>query len=109
MDPTLITRMLLSLGLWASPVAPAPLPVWEVLTTDESAALRELDDGSLDAQRAGALEHTAPLDDAERDALRRAADDELLDQRGGDIHLTDREIKIILWTAATVAILFIIL
>jgi hypothetical protein len=110
MDPTLPAR-LLALALWASPAAPRPLPVWESLQPSEAQILRSLDDGALDEQRAGALEETVPCGDAERAELEaaEARAPELDEQRGGDVHLTDREVKIILWTAAIVAVVILIL
>ncbi len=111
MDPTLMTHVLLSLALWTSPAAPTRLPVWDSLTSAEAVLLRALDDGALDDQRAGALEDTAALSDAERAALEasQSSAPELQSQRGGDIHVTDREMKIILWTTVVVAILFVVL
>jgi hypothetical protein len=114
LDLTLLSHVLLSVTLWASPAGPAVNPSWHALTRAEVAELRALDErlgDELAEQRGGALEETAPLDPAERDALMDAQSSaaELQEQRGGDLHLTDRELKIILFTAAAVAVLALVL
>lgn len=110
MDPTIFARIA-ALALWASPVTPEPLAVWTPLAADEAASLRELEDGRLDAQRGGALEAPAPLEDAERAELAQleASVPELAEQRAGDLYLTDRELQIVLWTAAIVAVIVLII
>ena len=87
----------------------APVP-FQPLASDEVAALEALEDAGLEAQRAGAFEQLPALDPAELGALARAeADAEGLEaQRGGDIHLTDREVQIVLWTAVLIAVVFIV-
>lgn len=88
----------------------APPARWSPL---DAAAIRELavaSDARLEAQRGGTLERVAALAGAERAALEQAerASSGLAGQRAGELHLTDREVKIILWTALVIGVIVLI-
>jgi len=112
MDFTLPARVL-ALVLAATLTSPATdraPATWSALDAGTAAALDAAADDRLEEQRAGAFEELAPLTEADQAALALAQGSapELADQRGGDVHLTDREVQIILWTAAVIAVIFIV-
>ncbi len=76
------------------------------LENSELSALQAADNGSLDHLRAGLLEAPSPVELDERAALHAAAatNPDLEALRGGDLHLTDREIKLMLIAAGVVLI-----
>jgi hypothetical protein len=106
--PTRILTLTAALA-GALPMA-APPARWTALEAAETRALALASDARLEAQRGGTLERVAPLAEAERAALERAerASSGLDQQRGGDVHLTDREVKIILWTALVIGVIILI-
>ena len=69
--------------------------------------LRAVADARLEGLRGGARPATPAFDDGERDMLRQAQArrPELASLRGGDMSLSDRDLKIILITAAAVLVL----
>lgn len=81
------------------------------LDRSELSALRAADDGSLDELRAGLLQTPASIEAAERAAMQSAAaTDESLEQlRAGDIHLTDREIKLMLIAAGVIIVIALLI
>ena len=111
MDFTLPARILAvaAAGGLALPTS-TPLPRPGPLDPSTVAALEALADAELEAQRAGAFEADVALDSDQVDRLTDAQDSapELELQRGGDIHLTDREVQIVLWTAAVIAVILIV-
>jgi len=97
----------LTLALSLTAVAPLAMRGGALAAPLENSELKALcaaDNGSLDELRAGLLESPAPIEAAERDALEQAAvsDSGLEDLRGGELHLTDREIKLMLIAGAVV-------
>jgi hypothetical protein len=110
MDLLLPTRAF-ALVLCGAFCAPSTLPArWRALDRETAAALAASRDGSLEHQRAGAFEAPAPLGEAERAVLVEAerAAPGLGELRGGDVHFTDREVQIILWTAVVIGIILIL-
>lgn len=100
----------LTLTLSVTSVAPLMLrdgAISAPLVASELSALQAADDGGLDHLRAGLLEAPASVQDAERAALQAAAatDSDLEALRGGDLHLTDREIKLMLIAAGVVLVI----
>jgi len=81
------------------------------LRADERAALGRAERPDLEGLRAAAFGPSTRLDDSERALLREAASrhPELADLRAGDLNLSDREVKIILITAAVVVVIALIL
>ncbi len=108
MDFTLTARIL---ALTTATLAfHVPETVFEPLGADAVASLEALADTDLEQQRAGAFEQVPVLEQVELERLEEAQSQAqgLEDQRGGDIHLTDREVQIILWTAVLIAVVFLI-
>jgi hypothetical protein len=110
MDLLLPTRALAVLLCGAISTPSAAPARWRALEGEAGAALAALSDASLEAQRAGAFESPEPFGEAERAALVEAerAAPELGLLRGGDVHFTDREVQIILWTAVVIGIILIV-
>jgi hypothetical protein len=111
--PTRILTLTAALALAAPSTAPARWSSLDARTALELAAkAAEAPEthGRLESQRAGVLDALAPLSEAERATLADAerASSGLEEQRGGDVHFTDREVKIILWTAAIIAVVLLI-
>ena len=108
MDFTLPAR-LLALTV-ATTFAVPTTTSFEALDAGACAELEALEAASaeLEGQRAGAFEQIPALTEAELAELAAAEQPALEDQRGGDVHLTDREVQIVLWTAVAIAIVFVI-
>lgn len=108
--PTRILTLTAALALAAPSTAPARWSSLDAETALELAAEAAEADGRLESQRAGVMEGLAPFSEAERAALEEAqrASSGLEEQRGGDVHFTDREVAIILWTAAVIAVVLLI-
>jgi len=102
----IMTLSLLAAAPWAMREGVRPA----VLDASEVRLLAAADDGSLDGLRAGNAERAAGLGADECAALNEAAaaDPDLELLRGGDIHLTDREIKLVLITVAVVLVVAVI-
>ena len=103
---------LIALALTLSLTSVAPLMLGEgafnaPLKAGELHALQAADTGSLDHLRAGLLEAPSSIETGERAALLAAAqqDTELEALRGGDLHLTDREIKLMLIAGGVVLVI----
>lgn len=101
-------RMLaLTLTLSMSALAPLALRDTAPLEASELRALTAAsarDGEALEAQRAGLLEEPAAIACGERATLTSAADSALEELRAGDLHLTDREIKLMLIAAGVVLV-----
>ena len=103
---------LIALTLTLSLTSVAPLMLRDgafnaPLEASELRALQAADDGGLDNLRAGLLEAPSAIEIGERAALLAAAerDSELEALRGGDLHLTDREIKLMLIAGGIVLVI----
>jgi hypothetical protein len=109
--PTRILTLTAALAGALPITAPAGSPArWSHLDATATRELALASDARLEQQRGGALERVAPLAEAERAFLAQAqrASNGLEHQRGGDVHLTDREVKIILWTALVIGVIILI-
>ena len=91
-------------------VASPPAPAAHQLGANERAALQSASDSSLGRLRAGSARELAGLDSSERAALARAqaARPELAQRRGGDVHLSDRDLKIIAIVLLAVLVLSVL-
>ena len=116
MNPMYVTRSLaLALAVSTSgavlAAAPSTNPIGSVccrgIDRGGLSELRAFGDARLEAMRGGARAATPVFDDGEREMLRQAQAQrpELAAMRGGDLDLSDRDIKVILITAAVVLIL----
>jgi hypothetical protein len=104
--------VLLALGLpAAAQTADDPAPAAAPLGAAERDALEGAGRAGLEDLRAAAFGPSTRLDDSERALLREAASrhPELADLRAGELNLSDREVKIILITAAVVVVIALIL
>src|SRR5882672_10865023 len=110
MNPMPVTCSLaLAVALGGAPLAnfQTPAPCSSVDRSGLS-ELSTLGDAHLESLRGGARPATSAFDDGEREMLRQAQArrPELAELRGGDMTLSDRDLKIILITAAVVIVLF---
>ena len=107
----MLPARILTLTAAIAAAAPGAVPArWRAVDAGAARELALASDVRLEGQRAGALEKQAPLSQGELSALDRAqgAAVGLEEQRGGDVHFTDREVQIILWTAAVIAVILLI-
>ena len=91
-------------------VAARPTPAARQLGAGERAALQSASDASLGRLRAGSARETAGLASAERAALAQAqaSRPELARRRGGDLHLSDRDLQIIAVVLLAVLVLSVL-
>ena len=106
--PVLLALSLPAAAQSGPDAAPAPA---SPLGPAERAALEAAGRVGLEDQRAAAFGPSTRLDASERALLREAASrhPELADLRAGELNLSDREVKIILITAAVVVVIALIL
>jgi hypothetical protein len=103
--PTLFLTLLLGAPLAGARLGSTPLPSSE---RSNLQALHQAGSSRLEGLRAGAPGVRAGLSLDERASMRSASRSDLSALRGGDLNLSDEELRIVLITAAVVLLIIVI-